>query len=204
MAMGIGNRENPMDDDKVVAVTRAWVDKAVIGLNLCPFAKAVQAKGQVRYVVSRATTPEALYEDLHHELGYIAGAAPDEVDTTLLIHPDVLLNFSDYNDFLDVADAAVEELELDGLIQVASFHPDYRFAGTAEDDIGNCTNRSPFPMLHLLREESIERAVAAIPDAADIYEKNIAAMNALGRQGWEDLQATITAAGQPDGAAQKN
>ena len=202
--MDIGNRENPMDDDTVVAVTRAWVDKAVIGLNLCPFAKAVQAKGQIRYVVSRATTPEALYEDLYRELGYIAGASPEEVDTTLLIHPDVLTDFSDYNDFLDVADAAVEELELEGLIQVASFHPDYRFAGTEKNDIGNCTNRSPFPTLHLLREESIERAVAAIPDAADIYEKNIAVMNALGRQGWEDLQAMILAAGQPDGAAQKN
>lgn len=202
--MDIGNRENPMDDDKIVVITRAWVDKAVIGLNLCPFAKAVQTKGQVRYVVSRATTPEALYEDLRRELDVIAVAAPDEVDTTLLIHPDALTDFSDYNDFLDVADATVEELELDGLIQVASFHPDYRFAGTEEDDIGNCTNRSPFPMLHLLREESIERAVSAIPDAANIYEKNIATMNTLGHQGWEDLQATITAAGQPNDAAQKN
>ena len=113
-------------------------------------------------------------------------------------------DFLDFNDFLEFADELVESMDLAGILQVASFHPHFQFEGTLADDVTNCTNRAPYPTLHLLREESIERAVAAIPDAADIYEKNIAAMNALGRQGWEDLQATITAAGQPDGAAQKN
>lgn len=195
---------NQPDDDEVIAVTRAWVDKAVIGLNLCPFAKSVQVHQQVRYVVSRAVTPEALYQDLHQELALLAGADPQEIDTTLLVHPDVLTDFMDYNDFLDVADAAVEELELDGQIQVASFHPDYRFAGTDENDVSNCTNRSPYPMLHLLREASIERAVAAIPEAADIYEKNIATMEALGSEGWQKLQDEIATAGKAPGAMQKN
>lgn len=198
------HEQNRPDDDEVIAVTRAWVDKAVIGLNLCPFAKAVQVRGQVRYVVSHADTLEALYEDLCHELNLLAAADPEEIDTTLLIHPDVLGDFMDYNDFLDVADSAVEELELDGLIQVASFHPNYLFAGTDESDISNCTNRSPFPMLHLLREASIERAVAAIPEAADIYEKNIATMESLGRNGWEKLQAEIAAGGKSPDAMQKN
>lgn len=196
--------KNTPDDDEIIAVTRAWVDKAVIGLNLCPFAKAVQVRGQVRYVVSRADTPEALYEDLRRELDLLACTDPEEVDTTLLIHPGVLTDFLEYNDFLDVADATVEELELDGHIQVASFHPAYRFAGTAEDDIGNATNRSPFPMLHLLREASIERAVAAIPEAADIYEKNLRTMENLGGGGWKKLQEEIAAAGKLPGAMQKN
>jgi hypothetical protein len=196
--------KNTPDDDELIAVTRTWVDKAVIGLNLCPFAKAVQVRGQVRYVVSRAATPEALYEDLRRELDLLASTDPEEIDTTLLIHPDVLTDFLDYNDFLDVADATLEELDLDGQIQVASFHPDYRFAGTAEDDVGNATNRSPFPMLHLLREASIERAVAAIPEAADIYEKNILTMENLGHEGWKKLLQDIATAAKSPGAVQKN
>lgn len=184
------------DDDAVIAATRAWVDKAVIGLNLCPFAKSVQVKGQIRYVVSRAPDPEALYEDLCREIEFLAAADPEQLDTTLLIHPEVLTDFLDYNAFLDVADAAVEDLGVDGEIQVASFHPDYQFAGTEPGDIDNCTNRSPFPMLHLLREASIERAVAAIPDAADIYENNIATMEKLGAAGWEKLQEEIGAAAE--------
>lgn len=201
--MNSHHNKHSSDDDAVVAATRAWVDKAVIGLNLCPFAKSVQVRGQVRYVVSRATTPKALYDDLCREIGLLARSDAQEVDTTLLIHPDVLLDFMDYNDFLDAADAAVEELGVDGQIQIASFHPAYQFAGTAADDISNCTNRSPYPMLHLLREESIARAVAAIPDAADIYEKNIAAMEALGHEGWERLQEEIAMAGV-SGKMQKN
>ena len=195
--------QHSSDDDTVIAATRAWVDKAVIGLNLCPFAKSVQVRGQVRYVVSRAATPEALYDELCREIDLLAKCDAQETDTTLLIHPDMLQDFGDYNDFLDAADAAVEELGVEGQIQVASFHPAYQFAGTAADDISNCTNRSPYPMLHLLREESIARAVAAIPDAADIYEKNIAAMEALGHEGWERLQEEIATAGI-SGKMQKN
>lgn len=179
------------DDEQVIATTQAWVDKAVIGMNLCPFAKAVQVREQVRYAVSRATTPQALYEDLRQELLFLDKADPQQIDTTILIHPCVLNDFLDYNAFLDLADGALEELDLEGEIQIASFHPAYQFADTTADDVSNCTNRSPYPILHLLREASIERAVSAIPDAADIYEKNIATMKTLGKEGWQQLQQEI-------------
>jgi uncharacterized protein len=179
------------DADAVIAATRAWLEKAVIGLNLCPFAKAVHIRNQVRYVVSRATSEEDLLRELCDELKFLAEAPADQVDTTLLIHPNVLNNFLDYNDFQDVAEAAVQELGLEGILQVASFHPDYQFGGTTPDDITNCTNRSPYPILHILREDSIDRAVAAIPDAEEIYERNMETMEKLGPDGWAKLQAEI-------------
>ena len=172
-----------------IVATRRWLERAVIGLNLCPFAKAVVAKGQVRYVLSAATTPEALLEELAYELVRLQQTEPDQVDTTLLIHPQVLTDFLDYNDFLDTADAAVEALDLEGEIQVASFHPDYQFADTAYDDVGNCSNRSPYPMLHLLREASVERAVAAFPDPEVIVERNLETLERLGIEGWRKLLA---------------
>lgn len=174
--------------DRVIEETRAWVDRAVIGLNLCPFAKAPQVKGQVRYVVSEARDSEALLAALIDELNRLAETSPDRVETTLLIHPHVLTDFADYNDFLGVAEAAVAELDLEGAIQVASFHPQYRFAGSAADDLANGTNRSPYPTLHLLREESIDRAVAAFPEAEAIFEANIATMQRLGAEGWAALR----------------
>ncbi|TFW18029.1 DUF1415 domain-containing protein [Duganella callida] len=176
-----------VDRDQVVADTVHWMEKAVIGLNLCPFAKAVHVKKQIRYVVSEAETPEELLEKLMEELQHLADADPEQIDTTLLIHPKVLTDFFDYNEFLDVADAALEELELDGVLQVASFHPDYQFADTDKNDIGNYTNRSPYPTLHLLREDSIDRAVEAFPDASDIFDKNIETMEKLGHDGWDKL-----------------
>ena len=175
------------DDDAIVAATRQWLERAVIGLNLCPFAKSVYVKEQVRYVVSNATTPEALLETLMDELQHLSDTSPEQVDTTLLIHPFVLTDFEDYNEFLDVADAAVEDMALDGELQVASFHPHYQFADTDANDISNYTNRAPYPILHLLREDSIERAVEAFPDAADIFEKNIDTMERLGHDGWDKL-----------------
>ncbi|MBC7945787.1 MAG: DUF1415 domain-containing protein [Burkholderiales bacterium] len=170
------------------AATRIWLERAVIGLNLCPFAKAVHAKNQIRYVVSDARSEQLLTADLARELQLLAAADADEIDTTLLIHPYVLEDFLDYNKFLDVADQAVEDLGLLGELQVASFHPRYQFAGTAPDDISNYSNRSPYPMLHLLREASVERAVAAFPDAGGIYEKNIATLQSLGHDGWQRLE----------------
>lgn len=175
------------DDEAIVAATRRWVERAVIGLNLCPFAKAVYVKEQVRFVVSSARTPEALLEELMNELQNLADTDPEKVDTTLLIHPFVLNDFLDFNEFLDVADAAIEDMQLDGEIQVANFHPDYQFADTDANDIGNYTNRAPYPILQLLREESIERAVEAIPDAAEIFEKNIDTLEKLGHEGWDKL-----------------
>lgn len=172
-----------------IADTTRWLERAVIGLNLCPFAKAVQVKNQVRMVVSDAPHIDALCEDLLDELQLLAHADPLEIETTLLIHPHVLGDFLDYNDFLEIADRAVVELKLGGQLQVASFHPHYQFADTATDDITNYTNRSPYPLLHLIREDSIDRAVAAFPDASTIFEKNIRTMNRLGIAGWAALFA---------------
>ena len=172
---------------EVIAHTKLWLERAVIGLNLCPFAKAVFIKDQIRYVVSSAQTPEELLADLMAELELLQQADPEAIDTTLLMHPDALRDFLDYNDFLDVADAAVEELGLDGEIQVASFHPEYQFAGTDVDDISNYTNRAPYPTLHLLREISVERAVDAFPEAAQIFDKNMRTLQRLGLDGWRKL-----------------
>jgi hypothetical protein len=160
-------------DDEVVASTTKWVNDFVIGLNLCPFAKAVQARGQVRYVVTHAKSGVRLLEELQRELATLQAADPNVLDTTLLIHPDVLVDFFEYNDFLAEVDDLLEELELEGELQVASFHPDYRFAGSAADDPANHTNRSPYPMLHLLREASVTRAVDTYPDTAAIPERNV-------------------------------
>ena len=176
-----------MDDEAVIAAMREWIEKAVIGLNLCPFAKAVYVKNQVRYVVSSARHLDGLLEDLDCELNFLAAADPDEIDTTLLIHPTLLPDFLDFNDFMQLADAAIEEHDLDGVIQIASFHPRFQFEGTAPDDLGNYTNRAPFPTLHLLREASIERAVAAFPEAETIYQRNIETLQKLGLEGWQAL-----------------
>jgi hypothetical protein len=181
-------------DEQVIAETRAWLEQIVIGLGLCPFAKAVHVKGQIRYVVSAAQTPEALLADLLGELSALSLADAELVDTTLLIHPRALLDFLDYNDFLSVADAAVEDLELTGELQVASFHPQYRFAGNAPEDPANYCNRSPYPMLHLLREASVDRAVAVFPDASRIYDKNIETLRALGLAGIQRLLAALSGA----------
>jgi hypothetical protein len=167
--------------------TRHWLEAAVIGLNLCPFAKSVHGKGQIRWVLSEARDSGALLADLVRELRFLAAADPQAVDTTLLVHPQVMADFLDFNDFLDVADAALVELGLDGTLQVASFHPQYQFADSAPGDIGNHTNRSPHPTLHLLREASIERAVASVPEAASIYERNIETLQRLGHTGWRAL-----------------
>lgn len=175
------------DDARVLADTRRWLERAVIGLNLCPFAKAAYAKQRVHLAVSAAETPEQLLVDLARELEDLRDADPAERETTVLVHPRVLADFYDYNDFLDIADEALVALELDGVIQVASFHPDYQFDGTAPGDPENNSNRSPWPCLHLLREDSVEQAVASFPDVAAIPARNIAALQALGNAGWQAL-----------------
>ena len=167
--------------------TTAWLEKAVIGLNLCPFAKAVHSKGQIRWVLSDATEPAALLELLVQELQHLAAADPESIDTTLIVHPQVLRDFLDFNEFLGVAEEALEEMGLSGVLQIASFHPQFQFADTDEDDITNATNRSPFPTLHLLREDSVERAVAAFPDAEAIFDRNIETLRRLGSKGWQAL-----------------
>jgi hypothetical protein len=181
--------------DPVVVATRLWLEKAVIGLGLCPFAKAVHVRGQIRYVVSDARTQDALLDDLRAELHALHLADPTQVDTTLLIHPHVLQDFADYNAFLDLADDALADAGLVGEIQVASFHPQYQFEGTGPDDITNYSNRSPYPTLHLLREASVDAAVAAFPEADAIFEKNIDTLKQLGIAGWLAL-GIVSSAGR--------
>jgi hypothetical protein len=169
--------------EDAVARTRAWLETTVIGLNLCPFAKAAHDARQIRYFVSGARTTGELAADLVSELRLLGTLDPAEVETTLLIHPQVLGDFLDYNDFLDEADATLETLGLVGTFQIASFHPRYQFAGTSPEDVTNRTNRSPYPMLHLLREASVERALEEFPDAALIPQRNIETMRRLGPGG---------------------
>lgn len=178
--------------DLVIAETRAWVNRAVIGLNLCPFAKAVEVKGRVRYCLSLATREGSLREELIAELKRLASSPPEQFETTLLIHPYLFNRFAAYNAFLPRAERILTELLLEGVIQIASFHPHYRFAGSAADDIANATNRSPYPLLHLLREDSVARAVAAVPDPGAIFETNIATMRQLGARAWASLRRQCT------------
>ena len=173
--------------DTVIADTRRWLVRAVIGLNLCPFAKAPHAKGQIHYAVCEGDDRQALLTMLRAELQALADASPDERETTLLIAPRGFDDFLDFNDLLDEADAVVTALDLDGTLQVAPFHPRFQFAGTDEDDITNATNRAPYPTLHLIREESIDRAVEAFPEAEAIYEANMATLEKLGHEGWAAL-----------------
>ncbi|HVL09775.1 MAG TPA: DUF1415 domain-containing protein [Burkholderiaceae bacterium] len=174
-------------DDIIQAATVRWLERAVIGLNLCPFAKSVHVKGQVRYVVSPHSSADKLLAQLETELSTLAATDAQAVDTTLLICPHALQDFTAFNDFLTLADITLGALGLRGVLQIASFHPNYQFDGNAAEAIENYTNRAPYPILHLLREASIDRAVAAVPDAADIYERNEATMRALGHAGWKKL-----------------
>jgi hypothetical protein len=176
-----------MNEQQVLEQTRHWLEKAVIGLNLCPFAKAVYVKNQVRLVVSKARHADDLLEELDRELALLASTPAAEVDTTLVIHPTLFEDFLDFNDFLEIAEGVVDEHGLEGVVQLASFHPKFQFDGTEPDDIGNFTNRAPFAILHLLREESIDRAVEAFPQADAIFEENIKTLEKLGHSGWQAL-----------------
>ena len=182
---------NQLDDEALVAditaSTQRWLERAVIGLNLCPFAKAVHVKQRIRYAITAAKTADELLAELESELLLLTQADPETIDTTLLIHPQVMSDFLDFNFFLDEADALIRNLELDGVIQIASLHPQYQFADTEPDDITNNTNRAPYPTLHLLREESVDRAVAAFPNPEAIFETNMETMQKLGAEGWAAL-----------------
>jgi hypothetical protein len=180
-----------LTEKQIIAYTSAWVEQVVIGLNLCPFAKPVHTKGQIDYFLSHARDETTLAADLRLAMQRLIASTPDSMDTCLLIHPWVLSDFFDYNNFLNIADEILDELELIGVLQIASFHPHYQFAGTTEDDVTNCTNRSPFPMLHLLREESLDKATAALPDANVIVDRNLNTMITLGHEGWNRLQSQL-------------
>jgi hypothetical protein len=175
------------EDAPYIVATTYWLERAVIGLNLCPFARAPHVQSKVRMRVSQAHDTDALLDDLCGELQSLNALTAEECETGLLIHPFVLTDFLDYNDFLDVADAALQTLGLEGEWQVASFHPAYQFADTNADDVENFSNRSPYPTLHLLRESSIERAMEVMSDTDAIYRRNIETLNALGIDGWKAL-----------------
>ncbi len=175
------------DDGEVLARTRRWLEKAVIGLNLCPFARAAYVRDRVRLVVSHARHIDDLLDELDRELQHLAQTSADEVETTLIIHPTLFPDFLDFNDFMALAEAAPAEQGLEGVIQLASFHPQFQFEGTEPDDVSNCTNRSPYAILHLLREDSVEKAVATLEDPDVIFEDNIRTMQKLGPEGWRAL-----------------
>lgn len=176
-----------VSDDDVLAATRRWLEEAVIGLNLCPFAKSVYVKNQVRIVVSRARHIDAFLDDLDRELDLLKTTPAEEVETTLLVHPTLFPDFLVFNDFLNVADEVLVEHELEGVVQIAPFHPDFVFDGEPEGDMSHYTNRSPYPTLHLIREEGLGKAIDSYGDTDEIYERNIDVLRKLGPAGWQRL-----------------
>jgi len=169
--MNITN-ENALEQ-KIIFETKQWIEKIIIAHNFCPFAKKPFIQDTIRYKVCNATSSEIVVDDLVDELLYLHEASPTEVETSLLIVPYTLTEFEDYNQFLDVVDSALEELDLIDIIQVASFHPEYCFADLDPDDVRNYTNRSIYPMFHLIRENSVEHARATHPDVEAIPDKNM-------------------------------
>lgn len=185
--MNTRSSDELLSEQQIIAATKQWLERAVIGLRLCPFARAVYVSEKIRYVVSACKSSDDLAITLADELTYLAQTDPAECETTLLIHPYALRDFEEYLQFLDFADALIRETALEGVLQIASFHPDYRFEGTSPDDIGNYSNRSPYPMLHLLREESISRAVDEFPGIDEVGARNQKTLRALGHEGWRKL-----------------
>ena len=176
-----------INDETIIQHTQQWLEKAVIGLNLCPFAKAPYVKNLVRISVSHANHLDGFLEDLDRELQLLGNTPADTLETTLLVHPHLFGDFFVFNDMLDIAEQAILDNDLEGIIQIAPFHPDFQFADTQANDISNYTNRSPYPTLHLIREDSIAKASAAFPDAAAIFERNIALLEEMGQEGWDKL-----------------
>ncbi|MGO9037392.1 MAG: DUF1415 domain-containing protein [Steroidobacteraceae bacterium] len=189
MGLAYSNSRNTLinQNELIVGATRRWLERAVIGLKLCPFAESVHLGERIRYRVSEHRSAAGLLDDLRSELLYLSGQDPGACETTLLIHPWVLTGFVEFNDFLGVCECEIVALGLEGVLQLASFHPQYQFAGTQPEDIENYTNRSPYPTLHVLRETSIERALASVPHPEEIYRRNIRTLGLLGHEGWRKL-----------------
>lgn len=182
------NHFHGVTSERAVADTLRWLERAVIGLNLCPFAKGPHIKGRIHIAVCDVADENAWIDALRTELAALIQCPATERETTLLVIPNALADFLRFNDLLDVADGVLREQGLEGVIQLASFHPRYQFAGTEPDDITNYTNRSPYPTLHLIREDSIDQAVAAFPEAATIFEANMDTLRRLGPEGWAALE----------------
>ena len=182
------------DKQQIIDTTKLWLDRFVIGLNLCPFAKHPFRNDKIRYIVFEGSDLEKLTETWLKEANALVETTPSVLETTLIILPEVLDEFEAYLDFVEMSEFILEEVDLDGVIQIASFHPDYQFDETEPTDVENYTNRSPFPMLHLLREESVNRAIEAYPEIGDIPDNNIDTMNKLGltrvKQMLDDINRT--------------
>ncbi len=176
---------NDLTNEQIIASTHCWVSSVVVDLNLCPFARRVLVKELIQFKVTSAGTEEALLMALQDELTFLFGN--ENVETTLLIHPNVLQDFMDYNQFLDIADELLVSMSLDGVFQIASFHPHYQFGGTEVEDAENYSNRSPYPMLHILREASVSAALESYPDPEKIPENNISQLNQLGAEHMRSL-----------------
>lgn len=181
---------NDVEKNRYIHQTRQWLEQIVVGLNLCPFARKPLNAGQVHFAVSDSSNVETLLVDLYDELERLDHTPAEQIDTTLLIIPDQLDDFFDYNDTLDLADALLEQQGWEGTYQIASFHPAYQFADTAADDRENFTNRAPYPILHILREASLDRGLASYPDPEQIPERNIATLNGLSDVQWRSLFGT--------------
>lgn len=176
-----------VEDQPIINATRHWLTQAVIGLNLCPFAKAPYIKQQLRFCVSHARHLDDFLELLDDELQLLANTPARDIETSLIIEPNLFQDFQDFNDLLDLTDQIITEHHLDGIIQIAPFHPQFQFADAPADDITNYTNRSPYPTLHLIRESSIERAVEAMGDTSTIFERNKQLLRRMGKEGWDKL-----------------
>ena len=179
--------QRTLDQARVLAQTRRWLERAVIGLNLCPFAKAVYAKDQVHYVVYEGEDANAYLTLLGDELAQLQACDAQLRDTTLLIAPQLCPEFLDFHALLARAQRVLRKSGLEGVLQIASFHPAYEFADAPPGDMAHYSNRAPFPILHLLREDSVARAVSAYPQAQTIYGRNIATLRAMGLAGWQAL-----------------
>jgi hypothetical protein len=178
-----------VSEDPVIAITRRWIDKVVVGLGLCPFAEPSISSGRFRMTVCGTRDLQVLCKALIDELMFLQTDSGRKIDSVLLIHPHALNDFEQYNDFLDLCDQILADLSLVGEFQLASFHPQYRFAGSAAEDLGNYTNRSPYPALHVLRESSVARAVGEHPGTESIPENNVRRLETLGKQAIEAILA---------------
>ncbi len=172
-----------MTKRSIVDETKNWVEKLVIGVNLCPFAKLPFQQDRIRFVEVQSEDEADLIRTLLQEMSDLVEQPAAQLETTLIIFPNQLNEFADYLEFVAYADELLQEAELTGILQIASFHPRYQFANTGKDDVENYTNRSPYPMLHLIREESIERVLENFPDPEQIPLRNVAKMKELGHEG---------------------
>ncbi|HHP0479969.1 TPA: DUF1415 domain-containing protein [Vibrio campbellii] len=176
-------QESPNTDiNAITEQVNKWLNDVVIGLNLCPFAAKPQRNKQIKIFVSEASQEEALLEDILLQLIELSNTEPEKLETTLVVVPNMLQDFWDYNFFIDWVEGLIKQQDWEGIFQVATFHPDYCFGGAEPEDDENLTNRSPYPVFHLIREESMEKVLKHYPDPESIPDTNIARVSALSEE----------------------